>query len=81
MKGAYEIGKIVEADIGRDIGDRAIVVGQQSRRMAQPGAQQILMRRDAQDVAEKAQEMKRAQPGLPGGILKINRFMRMFAYP
>ena len=33
MERAHEIGKIAEADVISDIGDRAVVVGQPPRRM------------------------------------------------
>ena len=60
VEGADEIGQIAEADVIGDVGDRAVVVGQQPRRVAQPRAHQILMRRDAEHAGEQPQEMERA---------------------
>ena len=73
MEGADEIGEIAEADVIGDIGDRAVVVGQPPRRMAQPRAHQILVRGDAEHAREQPQEMERADAGLRGGILQVDR--------
>ena len=63
-KRAHEIGQVGEADIIGDIGDRAVVVGQPPRRMAQPRADQILVRGDAERLREQPQEVEGADPGL-----------------
>src|SRR5262245_34246039 len=47
MEGADEVREIVEAGVHRDVGDRAVALGQQARGAAQTGANQVLMRRDA----------------------------------
>ena len=52
---------VAEAHVERHVGDRAGVVGQQARCMAQPRAQQILVRRHAENSCEQPQEVKRAQ--------------------
>ena len=39
-----EVGEIAESDVIGDIGDRAVIVGQEARRMTQPRAHQILVR-------------------------------------
>src|SRR5260370_36053840 len=50
MERTHEIGEVAETDIIGDVGDRAVVVGQPPRRMAQPRAHQILVRGDAERV-------------------------------
>jgi hypothetical protein len=75
VEGPDEIGKVAEADVIGDLGDRAVVIGQPPRRVAQPRAHQILVRGHAHDVREQPQEMIRADAGLRGGILQIDLFM------
>ena len=74
---AHEIGEIAEADVIGDVGDRTVVIGQPPRRMAQPRAHQILVRRDAERVREQPQEMERADAGLGGCVLQVDRLVRM----
>src|SRR4029077_7570328 len=81
MKRAHEVGEIGEPDIERDIGDGASVVGQQPRRMAQPGANQILVWCHAENLGEQPQKVKRAETRLPRGALEIDRLMRMRVDP
>jgi len=64
MEAAQEIGEIGEARVIGDIGDRALILGQQTGGPAQPRADEILMRRHAQNFGEEPQEMKRAEPDL-----------------
>src|SRR5882724_2009895 len=69
---AHEIGEIAETYIVGDIGDGAVSVGQQARRMLEPRAHQILVRGDAEHIGEQAQEVERADTGLAGGTLQID---------
>ena len=70
MKSAHEVGEVVETDIVGDVGDRAVVVGQAPRRMAQPRAHQILVRGHAEHVGKQPQEMERADAGLAGRFIE-----------
>src|SRR3954464_1237325 len=60
-EGADEIGKVGEADVERDAGEGTRSVGEQPRRRAQPGAHEVLVRRDAEHFRERAQEVIRAE--------------------
>src|SRR5262249_43497519 len=57
VEAADEVGEVLEADIERDVGDRRAARDQAPRRVAQPRAQQPLMRRDAGRRLEAAQEV------------------------
>jgi len=81
MEGAHEVGKVGKADIEGDVGDRAIVVGQQARCMAQTRAHQILVRGHADHFREQAQEMERAQFSLARCAAQIDLLVRMFVEP
>jgi hypothetical protein len=81
MEGAHEVGQVAEPDIERHLGDRPRIVGQQARCPAEPGANQVLVRGHAQDPCEESQEMKRAEPELPGYGLEIDRLVRVRVDP
>ena len=55
----------------------AAIVGQQTGRMTQPRAHQILVRRNAEHAREQPQEMERADAGLPAAPVQIDLLMRM----
>ena len=59
-EGANEIREIVEAAIERNIGDGAFALGEQPCRALQAAADEILMRRDAERLGERAQEVEPA---------------------
>ena len=73
MEGAHEVRQVGKADIECDIADRPIVSGKRACGAAQPRAQQVLMRRHADDAGKQPQEMKRAQSRLARGALEIGR--------
>jgi hypothetical protein len=75
MERAYKVGKISEPDIERDIGNRAPVICEQARGTAHPRAHEILVRRDANDLAEEAQEMERAQADFTRRAVEVDRFL------
>ena len=77
MEGAHEVGEVAEADVVGDVGDRATVVGQQAGGAAQAGADEVLVRRHAEDSAEQPQEVEGAEPGFGGGRIEIDRLMGM----
>ena len=80
-KGAHEIGEVRKADVIGDIGDRAVVVGQPPRGMAQSRAYQILVRGDAERLREQPQEVKRADASLRRGIIQIDLAVRIGVDP
>ena len=61
MEGAHEVGEVAEPYAVGDVGDGSGVVGQQARRAAQPGADQVVMRGHPEDLGEEPQEV--AHPG------------------
>ena len=81
MEGAHEVGQVAEPDIERHLGDRLRVAGQQAGGPAQTGTDQILVRSDAEDAREKPQEVKRAEPELPGRALEIDGLVRVRVDP
>src|SRR4051812_35889850 len=80
-KRAHEIGQVREADIIGDIGDRAVVVGQPPRGVAQPRAHQILVRRDAERLREQPQEVEWADSCLASRIFQIDLVVRVGVDP
>ena len=81
MEGAHEVREVAEPDVEGDVGDRARVLGQQARRVAQAGAHQILVRRHAEHLREEPQEVERAEPGLRGRALEVDRLVRVRVDP
>ena len=78
VRGRYkERLQVGEADVVGDVGHAALLIGEQPCRMAQPRAQEILMRRDAEHRGKQPQEMEWADAGLRGGVLEFDGFMRM----
>src|SRR5262249_54736492 len=77
MEGADEIGEIAKTDVIGDIGYIPAVLGQQACRMAQPRANEILMRGDAQHARKQAQKMERADAGFGCRIVQSDLPMRM----
>src|SRR5881397_863528 len=81
-KGADEVRQIPEADVERDLRDRpAPGAGQQPRRMAHSGADQVLMRRHTEHQREQPQEMKGAEAARPGHASEVERFVRVCIHP
>ena len=81
VEGTNEVREIVEADIQSDAGDGARILGQYPGRMAQPGAQQILVGRHAEYAGEQAQKMKHAEPAFARNGVETDVFMRMCIDP
>src|SRR5713226_10618148 len=81
VEGAYKIGEIAEPDLQCDVGDRPGAVGQHSRRPAQTGTDQVLVRGDAKDFSEEPQEVKRADPHPARRAFEIDRIARMSVDP
>src|SRR5882762_4313800 len=69
---AHEVRQVAEADREGDVGDRARVVREQARRVAQAGANEILVRSHSQDPGEKPQEVERAEAGGARGALEVD---------
>jgi hypothetical protein len=81
MECAYEIGEITEPDVERDIGDRTATLGQQTGRMAQSGADQILVRRYPEHPREEPQKVEGAEPDLARCTVQIKGLVRMLVNP
>jgi len=81
MEGAYEIGEIAEPDVQCDVGNRPAAVGEHSRRPAQTGADQVLVRGDAEDFCEGPQEVKGADPYQARRAFEIDRIAGMSVDP
>src|SRR5688572_29864855 len=81
VKAAHEVRQVGKADIEGDLGDRLLCVGEQPRRMAQPRAHQILVRRDVEHAGKEPQEMKRAQPGRSRDAIEVEVFARVRVDP
>jgi len=81
VEGAYKIGEIAEPDLQCDVGDRPGAVGQHSRRPAQTGTDQVLVRGDAKDFSEEPQEVKRADPHPARRAFEIDRIAGMSVDP
>ena len=81
VEGAHEVRQIAKADIECDIADRPIVGGQRACGAAQPRAQQVLMRRHADDAGKQPQEMKGTQPRLARGTVEIDGLVRVRIEP
>src|SRR5215813_864839 len=64
VEGAHEVREVTESDVERDVRDRASVVGQEARRVAEPAADQVLMRCHAEDAGKDSQEVERTEPDL-----------------
>src|SRR4029453_120490 len=73
---AHEVREVAAPGLQRDVGDRAGVVREQARGVAQPGSDQVLMRRHAEDVGEDPQEVKRADPDLSRHAVEVDRLVR-----
>ena len=56
MERAHEVRQVAEADVERDVADRARFIGEESRRASQPRADQVLVWRHAEHGREDAQE-------------------------
>ena len=54
MEGAHEVRQVGKADIECDIADWPIVGGQRACGAAQPGAQQVLVRRHTDDAGKQS---------------------------
>src|SRR5262249_904948 len=77
VEGAHEVREVTESDVERDVRDRAFVAGQEARGVAEAAADQILVRRHADDVGEDSQEVERAEPGLARHCFEIERLVRV----
>src|SRR5262245_30887154 len=65
-EGAIEIRDVAETGIERDVHDLGRFGRETRGRRTQTHPHQVLMRRDASQAFERAQEMKWAQPRFPG---------------
>ena len=81
MEASYEVGEISEPDIERNLGNRLFALAQQTRRVTQPRADQILVRGHAENTLKETQKMKGTEPNHAGGIVEINRLTRIHIYP
>src|SRR5215469_1828715 len=52
MKRAHEVGEVAESNVEGYVGNRPAAVCKETCRVAQPGANQVLMRGDSQDLGE-----------------------------
>jgi len=77
MERADEVGEVREPDVERDVGDRPLLVCEKLRRMAQPRAHQVLVRRDAERARKKPQEMERTQSGRACHVGEVDLAARM----
>ena len=69
---AHEVGEVGEPDVQRDIGDRALFVGQKPCGAPQPRANEILVRRHAKRVGKDAQEVEWTHARGPCCIAELN---------
>jgi len=81
MERAYEIGEVAEPDIERDIGDRTGALGQQTGRMAQSGADEILVRGYPEHPREEPQKVKGAESNLSRCAFQIKGLVRVLVNP
>src|SRR5438552_8323815 len=72
MKGAHEVRQVAEADVERDVGDRALAFRQEAGGAAHARADEILVRRYAEHVGEEPQEVKGAEAALASRALEID---------
>ena len=70
---AHEVRQVGKTAIERDLGHRQCFFGQQPRRVAQPAADQVLVRCRADDAREQAQEVEAAAAGLGGCAVQVDR--------
>src|SRR5215470_6433041 len=76
VEGAHEVREVAEADVQGDVRDRASIVGQEARRVAEPAADQVLMWRHAEDTGKDSEEVERTEPDLAGHRFEIDGLMR-----
>lgn len=81
MESTHEVREVAEADLDRDVGDRPGVVVEQTRRVAQPRADQILVWCHTEDFGEQSQEMKWAQARLRCGVFQRDGLVRVSVDP
>src|SRR6266404_748641 len=77
MERAHEVREVAEADVVRDVGDRALVFRQEARRAAHARADEILMRRHAEHGGEEAEEVEAGEAGLARRPLEIDLLVRV----
>src|SRR5215471_13226944 len=75
MKRAHEVGEVAESNVEGYIGNRPAAVCQETGRVAQPGANQVLMRCHSEDLGEKAKEVKGAEPSPARDVVEIDRLV------
>ena len=70
---AHEVRQVGKTAVERNHRDGQRLFGQQPRRMAQPAADQVLVRRCADDACEQPQEVEAAAAGLGGSTIQVHR--------
>lgn len=70
---AHEVRQVGKTAVERDLRDRQRLFGQQPGRMAQPAADQVLVRCCAHDACKQPQEVKAAAAGLGGCRVQVHR--------
>ena len=81
VEGADEVREVAEADVVGDVGDRALVVGQEPRGAAQPRRTRYWCGVTPSAAREEAQEVEGAQPDLAGGVVERQRLVRVRVEP
>src|SRR5262249_16843212 len=81
MERPHEIRQIAEPGVVGVGGEGLIAAGREARRGAQARREQVLMRRDADDRGENAQEMECAHTGLGGNRRQIDGFLEVSVEP
>ena len=77
MEGAREVAEVGKTHVERHIGHGPVVVRQQACRVAQAGADQVLVRRDAEHLREQAKEMEGAQARFGGRAFEPDVVVRI----
>ena len=75
MEGAHEVREVGEARGVGHVGDRAVVLAEEPGGAAQAGADQVLMRGHAEDLAEGAQEMEGREARVARRVLEVDRLV------